>query len=76
MTNERSWDKQQVTLFVKQAKSRVGADGWLILVPKLRVALIRAEALLVVTSQASETVSVRAVDLLCADMLEAAGLAG
>jgi hypothetical protein len=72
---DRDWTPQQVRDFTRDAIAKVGRDGWALLVPDLRVAVIRAKALTVVTSQARDTVRTRAVELLACDMLAEAGLA-
>ena len=71
----RSWTPAQVRRFVREAVDRVGANGWRLLVPELRVALIRAKVATVICQQDRESVGVRSVQLLEQDMLTEAGLA-
>ena len=69
----REWDATQVRDFVKTAKARVDRGGWALLVPELRIAIVKAEAVSVVMRQ-SGSVNAASVGLLVSDMLDAAGL--
>lgn len=61
-------------MFAKRVKERVGPDGWRLLVPELRIALVAEEVLTVVKAQDAATVSVADVNDLYDWMLRECGL--
>ena len=67
------WSKAQAREFAKRAMKRAG-DGWMLLGPELREALVCQEVLLVVAGQHMETVRVADVETLLQDAMSAAGL--
>jgi hypothetical protein len=71
----RLWETAQVRDFVKQAKARVGEAGWAYLSPDMREGLIARQFAMVLLSNARQEIPGQAIQILYADMLQAAGLA-
>jgi hypothetical protein len=70
----RLWEATQVRDFVKQAKARVGEAGWAYLSPDMREGLIARQFAMVLLSNARQEIPGQAIQILYADMLQAAGL--
>ncbi len=62
-----TWNKQQIASFAKEIRRR-HSGGWPYLVPEVRSAIVEAKVLSIVRLQASETITIAAVDELTALM--------
>lgn len=71
--NNAPWDKNQIKSFVKQVRNRLGL-AWDFMVPEVREAMIKAQALSIIRAQAAESVAIEKIDFLVNAMLNEAGL--
>jgi hypothetical protein len=67
------WSREQARIFAKRAMFRAG-NGWMLLGPELREALVAREVLSIVMGQHLPTVEVSDIIALHNDAMRAAGL--
>lgn len=69
-----AWNDRQVKDLTRAAIGSIGQDGWALLVPRLREAVIYQAALSAVRTQDRPAVKVSDIDHLVSAMLAEAGL--